>query len=122
MVCTTPAGAPLELDRLLPSHGPSAIASRGAIPVGASGLPSPAGLKAGAVASPGGSDARSPRKLVPGSEGWPPPGAEGDLELLPEEEVFEKQVMPAAKSPRYDGEQKPKKFELQVRITDRPRD
>jgi len=39
-----------------------------------------------------------PEKLVPGSEGWPPPGPEGDLELLPEEEIFEKQVMPAAKS------------------------
>jgi hypothetical protein len=61
-----------------------------------------------------------PEKLVPGSEGWPPLGAEGDLELLPEEEIFEKQVMPAAKSPRYDGEQKPEKFEHQVRITDRP--
>src|SRR5487761_1187533 len=61
-----------------------------------------------------------PEELVPGSECWPPPGAEGDLELLSEEEVFEKQVMPAAKSPRYDGEQKPEKFEHQVRITDRP--
>jgi len=29
-------------------------------------------------------------------------------------------VMPAAKSPRYYGEQKPEKFEHQVRITDRP--
>jgi hypothetical protein len=42
-------------------------------------------------------------------------------ELLPEEEVFEKQVMPAAKNPRYDGEQEAEKFEHQVRITDRPR-
>jgi hypothetical protein len=58
-------------------------------------------------------------ELVPGSEGWPPLGAKGDLELLPEEEVFEKQVMPAAQNLRYDGEQKPEKFEHQVRITDR---
>ena len=57
--------------------------------------------------------------LVPGSVGWPPLGAKGDLELLPEEEVFEKQVRPAAQNPRYDGEQKPEKFEHQVRITDR---
>jgi hypothetical protein len=28
-------------------------------------------------------------ELAPGSEGWPPLGAKGDLELLPEEEVFE---------------------------------
>jgi hypothetical protein len=28
--------------------------------------------------------------------------------------------MPAAKNPRYDGEQKPEKFEHKVRITDRP--
>jgi len=61
-----------------------------------------------------------PEKLVPCSEGWPPPGAEGDLELLPEEEVFEKQVMPAAKSLGHDGEQKPEKFEHHVRIADRP--
>ncbi|HEV2033422.1 MAG TPA: hypothetical protein VGU71_04375 [Candidatus Dormibacteraeota bacterium] len=61
-----------------------------------------------------------PEKLVPGSEGWPPLGAEGDLELLPEEEVFEKQIMPAAKSHRYDGEQEAEKFEHHVRITDRP--
>ena len=61
-----------------------------------------------------------PEKLVPGSEGWPPLGAKGDLELLPEKEVFEKQVLPAAKSPRYDGEQEAEKFEHQVRITDRP--
>ena len=60
-----------------------------------------------------------PEKLVPGSEGWAPLGA-GDLELLPEEEVFEKQVMPAPKSPQYDDEQKAEKFEHQVRITDRP--
>lgn len=56
--------------------------------------------------------------LVPGSVGWPPLGAKGDLELLPEEEVFEKQVMPAAQNPRY-GQQEPGKFEHQVRITDR---
>jgi hypothetical protein len=31
-----------------------------------------------------------PEKLVPGSEGWALLGAEGDLELLPEKEVFEK--------------------------------
>ena len=111
----------------LRSQARSAEASaRAPAPVEAPSLSVPADYRLGPdqeqVPSPVPTEAMDthPEKLVPGSEGWPPRGAEGDLELLPEEEVFEKQVMPAAKSPRYDGEQKPDKFEHQARITDRP--
>jgi hypothetical protein len=55
-------------------------------------------------------------ELVLGSEGWPPLGAKGDLELLPEEEVFEEAGHAWLR--RTLGTT-PEKFEHQVRITDR---
>ena len=66
-----------------------------------------------------GSD-RGPEELVPSSERWSTPGAEGDLELLAEEQILNEEALTAADGGDEGGQEEPDKFEHQLR-GERPR-
>ena len=59
-----------------------------------------------------------PEELVPSPEAWTMPGAEGDLELLAEEQVLDDQTLKAADGGDEGGQDGPDEFEHRVRIAD----
>jgi hypothetical protein len=62
-----------------------------------------------------------PKELVPGAEAGPTLGAEGDLELLAEEQVLEEEPLVAAEKAGESGNEEPEKFDHSGRIADRDR-
>jgi hypothetical protein len=59
-----------------------------------------------------------PEELVPSPEAWPPPGTEGDLELLAEEQVLDDDALTAADGCDEGGEDEADELEHRGRIAD----
>ena len=57
-----------------------------------------------------------PEEPVPAVQSWAAPGSEGDLELLAQEEILEKEVVLAAEASRKLAEQEPEEGEHRIRI------
>jgi hypothetical protein len=58
-------------------------------------------------------------ELVTGAEAGPASGAEGDLELLAQEQVLEKEALAAAEEAGQGGQEEPEEFDHPGRIADR---
>lgn len=57
-----------------------------------------------------------PEELVPAVPSWAAPGSEGDLALLAQEEILEKEVVLAGEASKKRAEQEPEEGEHRIRI------
>ncbi len=57
-----------------------------------------------------------PEELVPAVQSWEAPGSEGDLELLAQEEILEKEVVLVAEASGKRAEQEPEEGEHRIKI------
>ena len=61
---------------------------------------------------------QEPKELVPSSEAWPPPGTEGNPELLAEKQVLDDKALTTAAGGYEGGQEEPDEFEHRGRIAD----